>query len=139
MVCTELGPPEKLQVQERDIGAPAPGQVVVRVHAAGVNFVDALMVAGQYQIRPEPPFVPGSEVAGIVEQVGEGAGVEVGTRVITTTPLNGFAEQVVVKATALRPMPQGMDFCGCAGASHQATPPTACSSRRPEAAEIASR
>lgn len=110
MVCTELGPPEKLQVQEREIGAPEAGHVVVRVHAAGVNFVDALMVGGQYQIRPQPPFVPGSEVAGVVEQVGEGATVEVGTRVVTTTPLNGFAEQVVVPAVALRPMPEGMDF-----------------------------
>ena len=65
-VCNELGPPSVLRVEERPDPEPGPGQVVVAVEAAGVNFVDGLFVAGQYQIKPSLPFVPGSEVAGHV-------------------------------------------------------------------------
>ena len=69
-VCHELGPPSVLRVEERPDPEPGPGQVAVAVEAAGVNFVDGLFVAGQYQIKPSLPFVPGSEVAGHVVAVG---------------------------------------------------------------------
>ena len=69
-VCHELGPPSVLRVEERPDPEPGPGEVAVAVEAAGVNFVDGLFVAGQYQIKPSLPFVPGSEVAGHVVAVG---------------------------------------------------------------------
>ena len=64
VVCNELGPPSLLRVEERPDPEPRPGQVVVDVEAAGVNYVDALFVGGQYQIKPPVPFVPGTESAG---------------------------------------------------------------------------
>ena len=66
VVCRELGPPSVLRVEERPDPEPGPGEVAIAVEAAGVNFVDGLFVAGQYQIKPALPFVPGSEVAGRV-------------------------------------------------------------------------
>jgi NADPH2:quinone reductase len=83
---------------------------VVEVEACGVNFVDALMAQGLYQVRPEPPFVPGSEVSGTVCQLGAGVDdVAVGDRVVAMPGLNGFAEKVKVRASALLAVPQGLD------------------------------
>lgn len=110
VVCPVLGPPEVLVVEERAPLTPGPGQVVVDVEAAGVNFVDALFVAGRYQIRPPVPFVPGSEISGRVSAVGEGVTVPaVGTRVMGMPGLGGFAEQVVLGADAVLPVPDGLD------------------------------
>ena len=73
--------PKNLQVEARDDLVAGPGEVVIDVEACGVNFVDALMVQGLYQVKPEPPFVPGSEVAGTVSQIGEAVtGVSLGRR-----------------------------------------------------------
>ena len=111
VVCRELGPPERLVVEEREPLVPAPGQVVLDVHAAGVNFVDTLFIQGRYQIRPDPPFVPGGEVAGTVAAVGEGVlGVEPGRRAIAMCGLGGFAEQVAVRPEQILPLPEGLDF-----------------------------
>jgi NADPH2:quinone reductase len=111
VVCPELGPPKNLQVEERDDLVPGPGEVVVAVEACGVNFVDALMVQGLYQVKPEPPFVPGGEVAGIVARIGEGVeDVSVGDRVIAMTMVNGFAEQVKVGARGLQRIPKGIEM-----------------------------
>lgn len=111
VVCRELGPPERLVVEEREPLAPGAGQVVLDVRAAGVNFVDTLFIQGRYQIRPDPPFVPGGEVAGTVAAVGEGVeGVEPGRRAIAMCGLGGFAEQVAVRADQLLPLPEGLDF-----------------------------
>ena len=74
VVCNELGPPSLLRVEERPDPVPGPGHVVVDVEAAGVNYVDALFVGGQYQIKPRVPFVPGTESAGRVSLVGESVG-----------------------------------------------------------------
>lgn len=110
VVCPELGPPEKLRVEDRDDLQPEAGEVIVDVEACGVNFVDALMIRGLYQIKPTPPFVPGSEVAGRVARLGEGVeGIAVGDRVIAMTGLGGFAEQVRARASALIPIPDGLD------------------------------
>jgi len=85
--------------------------VVVDVRAAGVNFVDGLICQGRYQIKPPVPFVPGSEIAGVVLATGAGvAGVEPGDRVIAFTGFGGFAEQVVVPALSLVAMPDTIDF-----------------------------
>src|SRR6202042_308997 len=81
-VCNELGPPSVLRVEERPDPEPGPGEVAVAVEAAGVNFVDGLFVAGQYQMKPSLPFVPGSEVAGHVVAVGPDVnGLALGDRV----------------------------------------------------------
>ncbi len=109
--CVELGAPEKLVVEERPDLQPLPGHVVVDVRACGVYFVDTLMVQGLYQIRPEPPFVPGGEVAGVVRAVGEGVETFApGDRVIAIPGLNGFAEQVLLPPERLIAMPEGLSF-----------------------------
>jgi NADPH:quinone reductase len=83
---------------------------VVAVEAAGVNFVDGLFVAGQYQIKPALPFTPGSEIAGRITAVGEGVtGFALGQRVMASTGLGGFASQVVVPAAALAALPDVLD------------------------------
>jgi len=115
VVCRELGPPEKLQLEEWVDPQPAAGEVVVEVEACGVNFVDALMAQGLYQVRPEPPFVPGSEVSGTVCQLGEGVeGVALGDRVVAMPGLNGFAEKVKARASSLIPIPEGLDMATAA-------------------------
>ena len=88
-----------------------PGQAVVRVHAAGVNFPDALLIQNKYQFTPALPFVPGSECAGVVESVGDGVRqVKPGDRVIALTGAGAFAEKVQADAAALTPLPEGVDF-----------------------------
>ncbi|EUA86478.1 alcohol dehydrogenase GroES-like domain protein [Mycobacterium ulcerans str. Harvey] len=85
IVCDAYGPPEDLVLDEVPDPVPAPGQVLVRVRAVAVNFPDVLFIAGKYQIKIPPPFVPGNEIAG--EVVGAGAGVILvpGQRVFGTT------------------------------------------------------
>ena len=116
LVCAELGPPEKLAIEERDALDARPGSVVVGVRASGLNFVDVLMIQGLYQIRPTPPFVPGSEIAGVVEAVGEGVErFAVGDAVMAMCGFNGFADQVVVDAENLFPLPERLGFERAAG------------------------
>src|SRR6266513_1073005 len=109
-VCPAYGPPEVVQVD--DIAAPViePGKVRVSVHAAAVNFPDVLVVAGQYQIKVPPPFVPGSELSGVVVEVADDvAGIAVGDRVFGSTLVGAFAEEAVVAAAALTATPDGVD------------------------------
>jgi len=111
LLCRSWGLPETLVVEEVPEPAAGPGQAVVRVHAAGVNFPDALIIQNKYQFTPALPFVPGSECAGIVERVGEGVTqVKAGDRVIALTGAGAFAEKVQVDAAALTPLPAGVDF-----------------------------
>jgi NADPH2:quinone reductase len=111
VVCKTWGPPDSLVVEELADLVPGPGEVVVDVKAAGVNFPDVLTVQGKYQVKPELPFTPGNEFAGIVRAAGEGAGAfRPGDRVIGFTRTGAFAEQVVAPQEALVPMPPGMDF-----------------------------
>ena len=111
IVCKEFGPPEKLVLEDLPPPVPGPGQVVIGVKAAGVNFPDNLIIQGKYQIKPEPPFSPGFEVAGVVKSVGAQAGAfRPGDRVMAVTTWGGFAEQVAVDAENLIPMPDAMDF-----------------------------
>jgi NADPH2:quinone reductase len=110
VVCNELGPPSLLRVEERPDPEARPGQVVVDVEAAGVNYVDALFVAGQYQIKPAVPFVPGTESAGTVSAVGDGVvGLSVGQRVLVSAGLGGFATKVAAGATAATVLPDVLD------------------------------
>jgi NADPH2:quinone reductase len=103
--------PEKLVVEEVPSPKAAQGQVVVSVKACGVNFPDTLIIQGKYQFKPELPFSPGGEVAGIVKEVGEGVTrVKRGDRVIAFNTWGGFAEEIAVDAERTIPMPSGMDF-----------------------------
>jgi len=111
VVCQQFGPLDTLVLEEQESPVPGAGQVVVELKAAGVNFVDGLICQGSYQIKPPTPFVPGSEIAGQVSAVGPGvSGIGVGDRVIAFVGLGGFAEQVVVPALSLIPMPDTVDF-----------------------------
>lgn len=104
--CETLGDPEVLVLVEVPDPEPGPGRLVVAVEAAGVNYVDALFVAGRYQIKPPLPFVPGSEVAGTVTAVGAGVGdPAVGDRVVVMCGLGGYASHVEVPAAAVVAVP----------------------------------
>jgi len=92
------------------------GAVRVAVHAAGVNFADLLLIAGQYQEKPAFPFIPGAEVAGVVTEVGAGvSGVETGDRVLAIAGSGAFAEEVVVSADRVYRIPDKMEFAAAAG------------------------
>lgn len=108
--CTAFGPVDTLAVRDVPSPAPGPGQVRIDVKAAALNFPDALMVQGLYQVRPALPFAPGSEYAGVVAAVGEGATrFAVGDRVVALA-LGGFAEEAVADEKLVMPLPDGMDF-----------------------------
>lgn len=116
VVCRELGPPEVLQVEERHDPEPQPGQVVVAVEACGVNYVDGLFVAGEYQIKPPLPFTPGSDVAGRVVAIGEGvSGIEVGDAVAAMAGLGGYSSHVALPATSLLAVPDALTTAQAAG------------------------
>ena len=111
VLCKELGLPEKLVVEEVPSPTAGKGQVVLSVKACGVNFPDTLIIQGKYQFKPELPFSPGGEVAGVVTEVGEGVtAVKPGDRVIASSTWGGFAEELVVEADRTIPMPEAMDF-----------------------------
>lgn len=111
VVCRQWGPPESLVVEEIASPVAGPGEVRIDVHAAGVNFPDSLIIQRKYQVQPELPFTPGAEVAGVVAAVGEGVTRwKAGDRVIASAPWGGYAEQLVVDAQRVVPMPEGMDF-----------------------------
>ena len=111
VLCKAFGPPEILVIEDIESLKPGKGQVVISVKACGVNFPDTLIIQGKYQSKPPFPFIPGSEVAGIVKELGEDIDHDkVGDRVIAFTGLGGFAEEVVADAARLIPMPRTMDF-----------------------------
>jgi NADPH2:quinone reductase len=111
VVCRELGPPEKLRLEQLASVALAPGEVRVAVHAAGINFPDILMAAGEYQLKPELPFIPGVEAAGDVVEIAGGVdGVAVGDRVIIKLRHGGYADEVIVTPSQLTPLPTGFDY-----------------------------
>jgi NADPH2:quinone reductase len=116
LVCVEHGPPEKLVLQDLPVPEPASGQVRIRVHAAGVNFPDTLIIRNLYQFKPELPFSPGGEAAGVVDAVGEGVShVRPGDRVIAMTGHGAFAEMLLAPAHAVIPMVGDMPFDVAAG------------------------
>jgi NADPH2:quinone reductase len=109
-VCRSYGTPDVVAVE--DLPAPDlnPGQVRVRVAAAAVNFPDVLLVANKYQMSVPPPFVPGSEFAGVIDAVGDDVtAVSVGNRVFGTALVGAFAEQIVVSPEALTRIPDGVE------------------------------
>lgn len=127
IICKNWGLPDTLTVEELPEPQPTAGQVSIDVQAAGVNFPDVLIIQNKYQFKPELPFTPGSELAGVVRAVGDGVThVKPGDRVIAFIGNGAFAQQVVAPAAAVMPMPPGMDFDTAAaitltyGTSHHA-------------------
>ncbi len=111
LVCHAFGPIENLRVEDIPVPEPGPGQVRVRVRAAALNFPDALIVQGLYQVKPAFPFSPGAELSGEISALGEGVkGYAVGDRVIAASGHGGFAEECVVDASRLMPLLPGMSF-----------------------------
>jgi NADPH2:quinone reductase len=111
LICKEFGPYDNMEVA--DVEAPPLGEgfVQVDVKAAGVNFPDILLVEGKYQAQPPFPFIPGTECAGIVSELGKNtSGFKPGDRVIVATMLGGFAEQAVAPAAQVIPIPDAMSF-----------------------------
>jgi len=109
VMLTKKGGPEVLQVVELPMEHPGPKQLRVRVHAAGVGSTDLIMLAGKYLYAPKIPFVPGYEVAGVVDAIGAGVtGFELGQRVAALTVHGGFAEILVREAEHFLPIPDGV-------------------------------
>ncbi|GGN41108.1 NADPH:quinone oxidoreductase family protein [Deinococcus daejeonensis] len=111
LTCTAFDEPETLTVTEQPTPIPGPGEVLIRVQAASVNYPDALMVQGKYQVRPPLPFTPGAEAAGTVEAVGEGVThLTVGQRVAAFTGTGAFATHLIAPAAATLPLPDDLDL-----------------------------
>jgi len=108
VLCRQLGGPEVLELSDIDEPTPKPGEVIVRVKVAGLNFFDTLMLAGKYQFKPELPFSPGAECAGVVEAIGDGVtGWALGERVASFGG-NCCREKVAVPAIKLLRIPDGV-------------------------------
>lgn len=107
---TELSGPGAVAVQEVAEPSPTDGQVLVEVHRAGVVYPDVLLSRGEYQVKPELPFVPGSEIAGTVLQAPDGSDLRTGDRVAGAAMLGAFAEQVALPPELVLPLPDEMDL-----------------------------
>ncbi|WP_426043731.1 NADPH:quinone oxidoreductase family protein [Caulobacter sp. DWR3-1-2] len=106
-----VGGPETLVLEELPDPVAGPGQVVLTVKACGVNYPDVLIIEDKYQFKPQRPFAPGGEVAGVVEQLGEGVtGLTVGQRVLASSGHGGMAEKLLVDAVRCTPIPDTMPF-----------------------------
>lgn len=127
MLSKEVGGPETLVLEEMPTPEPKKGHVVIRVHAAGVNFPDTLIIRDMYQMKPPRPFAPGGEIAGEIEAIGEGVtGLAVGDRVLGMTGFGGFATHVLAEAARVIKIPDNMPYDEAAcfvltyGTSHHA-------------------
>lgn len=109
VVAQKLSGPDGLAYTDVDEPVAAADTVVVDVGAAGVCFPDLLLIRGEYQLKLDPPFVPGTEVAGVVRSAPEGSGLTVGQRVSSVSMLGGWAERVAVPVSSVVPTPAGVD------------------------------
>lgn len=115
VLCRAFGPPEHLVLEEVASPEPKKNEVLIDVHAAGVNFPDTLIIKGKYQFKPPFPFSPGGEAAGVVTAVGEKVShLKPGDRVMALTGWGSFAEQVAVPGYNVLPMPAEMSFADAA-------------------------
>ena len=111
LVCSEYGGLDSLSIEEVPEPQPGPGEVRIAVRAAGVNFPDLLAIRGQYQIRSEPPFVPGMELSGVVDAIGDGVdSLQEGDEVILVNRNGGFAEKCLGPAARCLPKPASLSF-----------------------------
>src|SRR5918995_5251788 len=105
VLCKQFGLPDSLVVEELPSPRAGPGEAVVSVKAASVNFPDVLIIQNKYQFKPPLPFSPGSELSGVVKEVGAGvSGFTVGDRVMAFTIYGAFAEEVKLNASRVLPM-----------------------------------
>src|SRR5882762_6445686 len=114
--CREWGKPDILRLEEAESPSLKPHQVRIRVRAAGVNFADTLMVAGKYQVKPPFPFTPGLEAAGEIVELGSAVdALRLGQRALAVLRFGGgYAEEIVLNADAVAPIPDAMDFATAA-------------------------
>jgi NADPH2:quinone reductase len=111
VLCKQFGPPDSLLVEDLPSPRAGPGEVVISVKAASLNFPDVLIIQNKYQFKPPLPFSPGSELAGVVKEIGPGVqGWRPGDKVIAFTTYGAFAEEVKTDASRLVPLPEKMDF-----------------------------
>jgi NADPH:quinone reductase len=116
VLCKAWGPPESLSVEEIAEPEPGPGEVVVAVKAVGLNFLDTLIIEGKYQFKPDLPFSPGAEVAGVVSALGRHvSGLAEGDRVMAYLAWGGAREKVVVATDTVVPLPAAIGFEAAAG------------------------
>lgn len=109
VVMPHAGGPEVLEFQRRELPAPGPGEVRIRVEAAGVAFAEVQMLRGRYYAQPKFPFVPGYDLVGRVEAIGPGVSIKTGDRVATMTRTGAWAESIVLPAKHLVPVPEELD------------------------------
>jgi NADPH2:quinone reductase len=122
LVCRTYGPVENMNVEEVPAPVPGRGEVLLTVKLAGISFPEALTVQGKYQVKPPLPFIPGSEIAGIVKALGEGVtGLKVGERVFGRSAGGGFAEEAVASEKALWRIPGKLGFEAGMGMLNYAT------------------
>ena len=126
-LCETAASVDDLRWVEQPTPAPGPGEVLVRIQAASLNFPDLLIVQGKYQVKPTLPFIPGSEFAGVIEAVGDGVkGLKIGQSVAGLSSVGAFATQIVVSALLCVPLPTGFPpsdaaaFIVTYGTSHHA-------------------
>src|ERR1700753_3160311 len=111
VVCRALGPPEQLRLENFPPPPLGEGQVRVAIRAAGINFPDILMAAGEYQLKPDLPFTPGVESAGDVTEIAaDASGVAVGDKVIVRMRHGAYTDEAVVTAEQLTPLPRTFDY-----------------------------
>lgn len=111
VVIRQFGPPSGFALEAYDPGAPGPGKVRIAIRAAGISYVDVLVAAGLYQLKPPLPFVPGSEFSGVIEAVGEGVDpARIGERVLGSAFGAAIGEACVIPAKLALPIPDAMDF-----------------------------
>lgn len=111
MLSHEIGGPETLRLEEVETPKPGPGEVLIGVKAAGVNFPDTLIIRDLYQFKPPRPFAPGGEVSGVIEEIGEGVThLSIGDRVSVMSLSGGFATHIVQKAEQVMKIPDAMPF-----------------------------
>ena len=116
VLCTEFGPPEKLVMRDIPVPKPSKQQVRIKIEACGVNFPDTLIIENKYQYKPNLPFSPGGEVAGIIDELGdEVTNYSIGEKVMAMTLFGGFSEYIIVNADALLRIPKEMDSVTAAG------------------------
>ena len=127
IVCNNFGPIKNIEYKDVNEPKIEENSVIIDVQSVGVNFPDGLLVQGKYQLKPETPFIPGMEVAGVIIEIGSNISkFKIGDRVAALTQLNGYAEKVVVKESSVFNIPLKMSFdhsCAllCAyGTSHYA-------------------
>ena len=120
LICDQPTGYENLLLGDMPVPEAGPGEVLIEVKAAGMNFADSLMAAGKYQVKPEPPFVPGLELAGVVARLGAGVntgvdGLAIGQRVMAVVDHGAFAPVATARSADVFPIPDGLDFPQAAG------------------------